>query len=88
MSEAWKISLREYNKGKPQYLIPKKGTAEHSELMKIYEKNKSVKPEVKTSDPDDKLVQPKRTYTRRTKKDLTKDQMVEEYRKFLDSKMV
>lgn len=43
MSKIWHSALKEFNSNREKWLIPKKGTPEHSELMNIYKKLKNGK---------------------------------------------
>ncbi len=36
----WILATMEFNKGREKYLIPKKGTPEYEEVLKIYERMK------------------------------------------------
>lgn len=65
MSVVWQYSLAEFNKGRPHYLLPRKGTPEHQELIKIYEKNKKKYKNVPLV-MEKKETKPKRKYERKT----------------------
>jgi len=74
MSTVWKESLNEFNKNRTNYIIPKKGSNEHKELMTIYEKNKKTakKVSVKTKADSDIIIKkveepPKRKYVKKEK---------------------
>lgn len=74
MSTVWKESLNEFNKNRSNYIIPKKGSNEHKELMVVYEKNKKAakKVTVKTKADSDIIIKkveepPKRKYVKKEK---------------------
>jgi len=48
MPNAWLLALKEYSKKKGMYCVPKKGSKEYDEVMKIKEKLMKDKPKPKT----------------------------------------